>query len=234
MAHQYGAGTSALFPSGITGWHLKTNTPSQGFDFVGVVKTALGYFIPDSMKARGKKTTVNETWEPDGDATDACVVRIGKTGALSAVDNAKLDTPNSGRPQLSASGHVHDEAEDASNAHLDGYYDVTFVFPTGAYGAVNPFTGATITGLSDYEIQSASQTASMEHQDENGISGKFVVGASRGVKIEASLSAVSGATLALSEDNGGWLMKTKSEPQTNEGLRKVTITGEMYIDESAT
>ena len=230
QTYTYGAGTS---PLGLTiyGWHLKSVKETESYETVNVVKTTDGYYIPASLKAVGKVKRIVETWEVDGDSSTACAVTLGSSGDVSAVDSASLSTSGSGRPTLTVNGHTHLDVETGS-VHTAGSYEVEFAFPSGAYGAVNPFTGATITGLTDIEIQSSTQTATMDHQDEPSSTGKFLCGVSRGVKIEASLNATTDATPAIGA-NGGWTLRMKDGDKVNDQFRKLQITGEQYIDESA-
>ena len=230
MTHTYGAASSVLVPGGIAGWHLVDNTPSQSFDKAEASKGILGHYIPASLKAVGKKTTLSETWEPDGDASGAPSVTLGKRSSKVATDSATLTCGSSSRPRLVLAGHRHDDGEEGAD-HEAGEAVVTFEFPEGAYGAVNPFTGATISGLSDFQIQSSVQAASMDHLDEPSINGQFLVGISRGLKRTASLSATTDAVPSIGLTDG-WLIRMRSLPSSNSQFRKISMEGEMYVDES--
>lgn len=231
MTHTYGAASSVLVPGGIAGWHLVDNTPSQAFEKVDVSKKISGHYIPASLKGVGKKTTIAETWEPDGDESGAPSVTLGKRSGKTSLDSASLTCGSSARPRLALAGHRHDDGQVASD-HEAGEYEVSFAFPEGAYGAVNPFVGATISGLSDFQIQSSVQTASMDHLDEPDINGQFLVGISRGVKRTASLSATTDAVPSIGI-TGNWLIRTRALPSGNSQFRKISMEGEMYVDETA-
>lgn len=229
---QYGAGNSILYPSGIAGWHLVSVNDTDSYENRHVVKKATGHYIVDSMRANGAKSTIQEVWEPDGDASGTVRITIGKTDTLVAVDNASLACDGSSRPRLTVNGHKHGD-QYSDSEHQEGSYDIEFAMPQTMYGAVNPFSGATFSQLQGWEIQSSSQTASMNHQDETGIDGKFLVGKSVGVKLESSMQICTAATIAKAENNGGWIIHSVAGAATQDGFRKYTVTGEMYIDESS-
>lgn len=230
MTHTYGAASSVLVPGGIAGWHLVDNTPSQSFDKAGASKDIHGHYIPASLKAVGKKTTLSEIWEPDGDASVAPTLTLGRRSGKTSLDTATLTCSSSSRPRLALGGHRHDDGVALAD-HEAGSAVVTFEFPEGAYGAVNPFGNVSLNGISDYQIQSSAQTASMDHLDEPDISGQFLVGISRGLKRTASLSATTDAEPSIGM-TGGWLIRMRSLPSNNSQFRKISMEGEMYVDES--
>ena len=232
-SQQYGA-TGSVFFNSITGWHLKSTTPTSSIENTHVVRDSGGHYLPDSKKSSGAKTTITEVWECNGDSTAAPSVKIGKISALVAVDSASLACTGSGRPTLTITGHRHDEKQDNACTHLDGAYECQFEMPPNAYGAVNPF-GSAVSGfedLEDYEITASTQTFAIGHTDENGKTGKFLVGASRGVTLTAHLEATTANTVEVG-DSGDWVINSASRPTTNEGLVKLTVDGIKYIDETA-
>jgi len=231
----YGAGDSVFFPGGISGWHLVRCTPTESLSNQNISRDHDGYYIDTSLKAGGKQASYVEEWECDGDNTTAPSVTIGKIDATTAVEYAELSCANNVRPRLTIAGHVHMQKETADAKHLDGSYECTFAFPSGAWGAVNPFpdSGTAMSTVNDYEITSSTQRFSMNHIDEPGRTGEFLVGASRGVIRTGHAELTTANTVTVGVAANGWIISSKSEPRTNEGVAKMTIDGTRYIDESA-
>lgn len=229
--YTYGAGASVLGLT-ISGWHLKNVKVSESYEAMNIVKTGDGYYIPASLKPKGKIKRIVETWEPDGDEASAPTVVLGSAGTVKAVDSASMAYNNSGRPVLTINGHEHLDIEIGA-VHIAGTYSFTFAMPSGAYGSVNPFDGATISGLTDYQIQTSTQSVSIDHQDEVSGTGSFLVGVCRGVKVEGMLNAVTDCAAAIGT-NGAWTLRSKEGDKVQDQIRKLQISGEKYVDESAT
>lgn len=226
----YGAGDSVFFPSGISGWHLKSKTPNKSTTIDNIVKDTEGHFIESSRHVGGKQSQYTEEWECDGDSTTAPSVTIGDISDTVCVESASLVCSNNDRPKLTLTGHVHEQLEDQAAKHIGDTYTCVFQFPTGAYGAVNPFPSeASVSGIENYEITSSTQTFSIQHTDEPGITGEFLVGVSRGVTVTAHLDATTANTVTLGTGSAGWKVTSVSEPRSNEGVAKISVDGSKYV-----
>ena len=229
----YGAGQSAFYPSGITGWHLESATPTDNVANTNATHDSDGYYIPSSKKSTGKQRSITEVWRPDNDDSSLGKVKIGKIDDRTAVESAELACSGSDRPTLTIVGHVHLEQEVNAAKHQDGSYECEFVFPDGAYGAVDPFEGAA-GGVEAYEITSSTERYSMNHQDEPGQTGKFLVGISRGVTRNAHFEATTANAAAIGDSGDtDWTITNVGKPRTNQGMAKCSADGVMYINESA-
>ena len=229
----YGAGTSVFFPSGISGWHLVSQTPNESLTIDNTPKNADGDPITadGSRHVGGKQKQHTEVWAPDGDSSTLSSLTIGDIDDDKAIVSASLQCTNNGRPTLTLTGHVHDTKETESAEHIGDTLVCSFAFPTNAYGAVNPFPGAgdNIAAINDYEITSSTQTFAVNHIDEPGRTGEFLVGASRGATRTGQMSLTTANTVTLGKGSGGWAITSKSQPTTNEGVVKLTVEGSMPI-----
>lgn len=234
----YGAGTSVFFPEGIDGWHLKSQTPNESMSIDNITRDENGHYLTGSRHLGGNQAAYTEVWECDGDNSGAPEIEIGDIDDLICVESASLRCVNNDRPVLTITGHVHQKTEtDSGNGHGDAKhigdtFECTFAFPTGAYGAVNPFDGAGISTINDYEITESTQTFSINHSDEPGRTGEFLVGTSRGVVLTATMNLTTANTVTVGKASDGWAVTSKSSPATNEGVVKQTVSGSKYIDTS--
>jgi len=225
----YGAGTSVFYPSGISGWHLKSQSPTKSMSIDNISRDDNGHYLTDSRHVGGKQSQYTEVWEPDGDNAGAPDIEIGDIDNTICVESASLRCTQ-GRPELTITGHVHETKEDNAARHIGDTYECDFEFPSGAYGTVNPFPGAGIDSVNDYEITESTQTFSVNHIDEPGRSGEFLVGASRGVIRTGQMNLTTANTVALGVKSGtGWAITNTTSPATNEGVVKQTVTGTKYI-----
>lgn len=225
----YGAGSPVLL-SGLTGWHVKSCTPNESMEIDTRVKNATGQPITGSRHLGGERTEYTEVWEPDGDTSTLSTLTIGDISPTKAIVSASLECTNAGRPTLTLIGHVHSSSEDAAAKHIGDTLSCTFQFPTSAFGAVNPFPAAAgVSGVLDYEVTRSVQTYSVDHTDEPGRTGEFLVGVSRGATLTVEMNATTANTVSLGVASGDWAVTNKSTPTTNESVVKLTVTGSKIL-----
>lgn len=222
----YGAGTSVLLGS-LSGWHLKSQSPNESLSIDTISRDSDGHYLTDSRHVGGQQKQITEVWEPDGDNAGAPSVTIGDDGAK-CIESASLRCTTT-RPELTIVGHVHEQKADNAATHIGDSKSVTFEFPSQAYGTVNPFPGAGISDISDYEITESTQTFAVNHIDEPGRDGEFLVGASRGIIRTGSMNVTTANTVDIGAGNNGWKITTKNPTKTNDGVVKMTVTGTQYL-----
>lgn len=227
----YGAGEATLL-SNPGKWHLKSNTKTDNAGNENIVRDSDGYWDPDSIKTTGARVDITEVWEAAGDETQLpSDLSVGKVDDKTNIDSITLGTTSTGRPTLTVVGHVHGAKATGAPGHLDGSYKCHFEFPSGAYGAVNPF-GSDVGDVDDMEVTSSTQTFSMNHQDEPGANGELLAGISRGVTMTGHMECTTANTVESGVKDHGLIVRTSSKPLTNESLHKLTVDGTRYIDES--
>lgn len=224
----YGAKGSILAGNGIPGWHLVSTSPTETMANQSIQKNADGHFIEDSLHSGGNRKAITEVWKPDGDSATAPQVELGDVGNLVALESASLACTGSDRPTLTLTGHIHGTTEDSACKHIGDKVKHTFKMPASAYGAANPFGGDLTGGAEDYEITSSTETAAIDHVDEYGRTGEFLVGCSRGLRVTGHYEATTDRDLAAG-DNGGWTVTSVATPTTNEGMKKLTVDGVKYV-----
>ncbi len=227
-AQHYGAKDSVLAPGGIAGWHLVSTSPTETMANQSIQKDADGHFIEDSLHSGGNRKNITETWKPDGDSAAAPTVTLGDVGNLVALESASLACTGSDRPTLTLTGHVHGSVEDNACKHIGDTKQHTFKMPSNAFGATDPFGGEISGGAEAYEITSSTETAAIDHVDEYGRTGEFLVGCSRGLRVTAHYEATTDHDIAAGDD-GDWTITSVAKPTTNEGMVKLTVDGIKYV-----
>ena len=226
----YGSGGGTLLTN-VSGWYLKNNTKTDNAGNTNIVRDEEGYYDPNSAKMTGARMDITEVWEAAGDSTSLPGnLKVGKVDADTNIDSISLNCTNSGRPTLTIVGHVHQAKASNAPGHLDGSYACSFQFPSGAYGAVNPF-GSAVSDVDDAEVTSSTQTYAMNHQDENASNGELLAGISRGVTMTGHMECTTANNVTSGVKSGGLIVNSSSKPLTNEGLQKLTVDGVKYINE---
>lgn len=221
MANTYGSPT-AYFGLTMTGWHLKSSSESTSKD-TSVVKTTAGAYIAASATQFNERTEYTEVWEPDGDATTAPTVPMGNAAAAPiTITGLSIAGSNTTRPTITITGHDHTGGTETD--HVLSTYSATPPIPTNCFGGCDPFGGA--TGIDATEIQSFSWSATMDHVDAQDSGGNFLAGISKGVKLSASLSAVSDADPVVPS---GWYMSTWDVQEMSEGFASCNLAGDQWV-----
>lgn len=228
----YGAGESVLCENGIQGWHLVSTNPVDSLANDHVNRDSDGHFLDGSRHVGGKRAQITEVWQPDGDSSTLTGFQIGDVDNLVCIESASLACVNNDRPRLTLTGHIHKQTESVTGGsakHIGDKYTCTFVLPTNCYGAVNPFPNAGISTVNDYEITSSTQTFTIAHVDEPGITGEFLVGVSRGVTRTGEMALTTANEVEIGAGDNGWKIMSAARPTANEGVVKLTVNGTQYI-----
>lgn len=225
----YGAKGSVLASGGIAGWHLVSTSPTDTMANTSIQKTSEGHYIGDSKHTGGQRRTITETWKPDGNNSGAPTVVLGDVSDTVAVESASLACTGSDRPTLTLTGHIHETRENNACKHIGDTYSYTFEMPGAAYGVADPFDGD-ISGAEDYEMTGSTQTVSIDHVDEFGKTGEFLVGCSRGVRVTGHYDATTDNNASVGDVNGkDWTVTNVSKPTTNEGMVKLSVDAVRYV-----
>lgn len=225
----YGAKGSILASGGIDGWHLVSTSPAGQMANSSIQKDKDGHFISASKHTGGARQTITETWKPDGNDATSLEVTLGDVANDVAVESASLACTGSDRPTLTLTGHIHLTSENNSCKHIGDTYKHTFHMPSAAYGVADPFNGA-IPGAAEFEMTSSTQTATIDHVDEYGRSGEFLVGCSRGVRVTGHYEATTDNEATLGDvAQTAWTVTNVNAPTSNEGMKKLTVDAVKYV-----
>lgn len=153
-----------------------------------VVRDDKGEFIPDTDKTFNEREELTAEYEPiENGAVGGGVIAVGGATAL-AITRVAIATTGTGHVKVTVTGHQHGASLHTANAR-----DLTLP-------AFNGFGGANflaLTGVTDAEVQQSSWDAEIGHDDKQNNVGDFLAGRSQGVKLTASVDAVSDAEPAL-------------------------------------
>ena len=192
-----------------------------------IPKDAGGEFIPAAHATFNEKDefTANYVAKKVGAVTPPAIV-LGEDKSGYHITGAKLGSTNTGHVTLAVSAHKHIGGQ-AGTAHKVNKH--TIVWPDGVdgFGAFDPFAkGEVSSGVPVAQLQSSSYDVSIEHVDAQDHKGEFLVGRSQGVKVEASLEAVTDVKTVA--DPTGWKIVGRDVKEGNEGFHGLSLRGEMY------
>jgi hypothetical protein len=200
----------------------------QGNDVAGskdsaIPKDAGGEFLPAAHKTFNEKEefTANYVAKKVGAVVPPAVV-LGLDANGYHVTGAKLGSTNTGHVTLAVSAHKHLGAM-TGTAHKENPHTIVWPANIEGYGSFDPFG---TSGVPAVQIQSSSYDVSIEHVDAQDRKGDFLVGRSQGVKVEASLEAVTDVETVA--DPSGWKITGKDKKRGNEGFYGLSLRGEMY------
>ncbi len=210
---------------------------NASFEFVGneiagskdsaIPKNATGEFIPAAHQAFNEKEefTANYVAKAVGAVTPPTVM-LGIDVNGYHITGAELGGNNTGHVTLKVTAHKHIGGQ-TGTAHVANSHTVVWPVGINGFGAFDPFDdGVTDCGIEPSQIQSCSYGATIEHVDAQDKDGNFLVGRSQGLKVEASLEAVTDEETVA--DPTGWKIVGKDKKRGNDNFYGLSLRGEMY------
>ena len=197
--------------------------PKSGSTEENVEKGYQGEYLPSTHKKFGEMDEITAEYVANiVGAITMPTITLGVTDGDLMVTAAKLSSINTGQLKLSITGHQHIGALEGT-AHVENGHVVVWPSGINGFGAFDPFGSS---GIPAAQIQSSSYDVSIEHIDEKDSVGNFLVGRSQGVKVEASLEAVTDVETV--PDPTGWKMKRPSLKRGNDAFYGISLAGTMY------
>lgn len=188
-----------------------------------IPKGATGEFLPAAHKTFNEKNDFTATYVAKKVGTvvpPTIVIGVEKNGYH--VTAAKLAGTNTGHLVLTVNAHEHVGAT-SGTAHKTNAHTIVWPSEPDGFGAFDPFGDS---GVPAEQIQSCGYDVSIEHVDAQDRKGDFLVGRSQGVKVEASLEAVT--DVENPADPTGWKLTGKDRKKGNDGFWGLSLRGEMY------
>lgn len=192
------------------------NSGDSGAKEAAIVNDRYGDPMPDSEKQFNEKNDVTATYKCGSVAgvSDKTIVLGGAGTAGLVATQVSIQFNNNGHCTITVTGHKHGStAHDATNAY-------TIALPTIGFGAIDP-----IGNPASANCQSASWSASiLTHVDKLNNQGAFLMGASRGCKIEASAEYV-GAAPTVAD---GWTEDGTDDKTSNSDYNSAALKVHKY------
>lgn len=228
MAYTFGA-NDILAALGITAADFEVQeSANDSQNDSAVVKDKSGTYVPASevrFNKRDEKTITIKS--KTGAAGTAVTFKLGGAGTGSSgqkvvITQFSLKQAYNDHATLSFTAHQHTEAEEGA-AHLAAT-EITIAGLALGFGAIQNFLGGT-----DKDLQSVDLSGSVEHTDKLSNTGKFLVGASHGFKLECTQEYVDDGSVIT--PNSPWVQDSQSTKTTNGDLYTRSLKAHCY-DES--
>lgn len=217
--HTFGSDDPLGYANG--DWEVNS-APVTGNQDEYVGKNRLGEFLPDTDKVfnKSEEITVEYVAKKAGAVVPPTVIlgaEKDETGFM--VTDAELKGVNTGNLVLSVTAHRH---IGGIGQHKENPHQIVWPTNLTGFGAFDPFG---TSGIPSDQIQSSSFKAGIEHVDKTSRLGAHLVGRSQGVKVEASLEAVTDVDEV--SDPTGWKV-LRDTKRGNDDFYGLSLRGHRY------
>lgn len=184
----------------------------------------LGSYLPETDHVFNRRRDVSVTYQArtiQGALTFPTVV-LGAAVSNYMLTLARIEMTNKSRFRLIITGHKHDDGDDD---HLSNTHAVVFPTLTHGFGCTLLVGG----NIPESGLQRATWQIQMGHHDEDGNFGNQLIGRSQGVRIDATLEAVSDVEPTVGSD---WKLDSFQKPRTNTGMYRVSLAAHRVLADS--
>ncbi len=183
----------------------------------------MGSFLADTDYVFNRKRVVSVTYQANtitGALMFPTVVLGGEMNDYT-LTAARIEMDNKSRLRLTIDGHLHEDV-DGDGGHLVNTH--TVAFPSISHG----FGCSLLVGgnIPEEGIQRATWSIEIGHVDEDGNLGNQFIGRSQGVRVEATLEAVSDVEPTV---DAAWKLDSFQKPRTNAGMYRVSLSAHKVL-----
>ena len=224
MAYTFGA-KDLMAALGLTAadWEIQDSNEDAQQDWAGT-KSIVGAHIAAAETAHNKRTEITCTLKVKNPAGASVEFTLGGAGtgtdpATVVVTQFSAKETYNDNGTISLTAHKHDESETGA-VHLATPLSQSVSLTLG-FGVAAVRLGGTLE-----DCQSAELTGSIEHKDRHSNTGKFLVGASTGLRFEATEEYVDGGSAVTVP--APWKEDSQAVKTENEDFYTRTVKAHAY------